>query len=119
MEPFLITPFRSAAEGTQESRFNTVHAKARNVIERTIGVLKSRFRCLLSARGLHYTPEKATQITNVCCALHNLSKHFKTEFNDELPFPLDTEVEVGEPSESNIEESAQIRNNLMLAILNE
>lgn len=75
---------------------------------------------MLSARGLHYTPEKATQITNVCCALHNLSQHFKTEFNDEIPFPLHTEGEAGEATETNIEESArQIRNNLMNAIINE
>lgn len=69
METFLITPFRNAAEGSPELHFNTVHSKARNVIERTIGVeQKSRFRCLLSARGLHYSPETATKITNICSA---------------------------------------------------
>ncbi|XP_065087445.1 putative nuclease HARBI1 [Ochlerotatus camptorhynchus] len=43
---------------------------------RTIGVMKNVFRCILGARQLHYKPEKAAKIVNVCCALHNLRKQF-------------------------------------------
>ncbi|XP_041769551.1 uncharacterized protein LOC121592211 [Anopheles merus] len=70
-----------------EATFYTNHAKGREIIERTFGALKNRFRCLLGARQLHYTPEKATQIINVCyCALHNMCIAYKI-----AEFPLDVD----------------------------
>ena len=72
-----MTPYRVSPEGSREAIFNLKLSKARNIIERTFGVLKGRFRCLLSARELHYAPEKAIQIFNVCCALHNVCLDFK------------------------------------------
>uniref|UniRef100_A0A499FX21 Putative nuclease HARBI1 n=1 Tax=Anopheles gambiae TaxID=7165 RepID=A0A499FX21_ANOGA len=72
-EPWLITPNRNPDSGTQESIFNTFHARGRNIVERTIGILKSKFRCLLGADGrLNYSPKKCTNIINICCALHNI-----------------------------------------------
>lgn len=41
-------------------------------MERCIGVLKKRFRCLLRYRTLEYAPEKAAQIINACTVLHNM-----------------------------------------------
>lgn len=41
-------------------------------MERCIGILKKRFRCLLRYRTLEYTPEKAGQIINACAVLHNM-----------------------------------------------
>lgn len=83
LEPWIITPYRSATERSAEARFNTKHSKTRNCIERCIGVLKARFRCLLSSRELHYTPEKACQIMNVCCMLHNICIHFNVDFEED------------------------------------
>ena len=67
-----MTPYSSAADDSPEALYNQRHSKARNIIERCIGLLKSRFRCLLDTRQLHYKPSKATQIVNVCDALHNV-----------------------------------------------
>lgn len=39
LEPWLLTPYRSSND-VQKHSFNEVHAKARNLIERTIGVYK-------------------------------------------------------------------------------
>ncbi|KAK9693275.1 hypothetical protein QE152_g34312 [Popillia japonica] len=41
-------------------------ASARNCVERCIGVLNSRFRCILDERTLRYCPEKAGQISIAC-----------------------------------------------------
>lgn len=43
LEPFLITPYRNAAENSPEARFNYVHSQARSIVERCIGVMKSIF----------------------------------------------------------------------------
>lgn len=87
MEKYLITPFRSAEEGSQESRFNSLHSKTRNIVERSIGVLKNRFRCILGARQLHYNPDMAGKITTVCAALHNICINFNI-VHDEIYVPL-------------------------------
>ncbi|XP_067637562.1 putative nuclease HARBI1 [Eurosta solidaginis] len=77
LQPFLLTPFRNPQANTAEHTFNQKHCSGRNIVERTIGVLKSRFRCL--ARTLQYQPEKVVQIINVCCALHNICIHYKVQ----------------------------------------
>uniref|UniRef100_A0A1I8NJ28 DDE Tnp4 domain-containing protein n=1 Tax=Musca domestica TaxID=7370 RepID=A0A1I8NJ28_MUSDO len=71
-EPWILTQYRSANEHSTESRFNKRFCKTRSIIELVFGVLKERFRCLLTARELHYAPEKVAHILNVCCALHNI-----------------------------------------------
>ncbi|XP_017461358.1 PREDICTED: putative nuclease HARBI1 [Rhagoletis zephyria] len=84
LQPYLMTPFRNASAGSRESYFNKKHAKARNIIERTIGVLKCRFRCLSTERKLHYSPQKATKIINACCALQNICLYFKMTIPEEV-----------------------------------
>lgn len=72
LEPWLMTPYLSAAEGSPEANFNNVLSKTRNIMVKTLGVLKGRFKCLLAARELKLSPEKTVQIVNVCCTLHNI-----------------------------------------------
>lgn len=107
----MITPFRSTQEGSPESKFNHIHAKTRNVVERTIGVLKNRFRCLLGARQLHYTPEMAGKITAVCAALHNICIHYNIDWPDTY---LEEEL-IGSDS---IEEDNLSASNIRIKIMN-
>lgn len=72
LEPWLITQFTNVAENSAEDHFNVEHRKIRNCIERTNGVLKLRWRCLLAERTLRYQPEVTTPFVNVCVALHNI-----------------------------------------------
>lgn len=101
MEPWLLTPHRVPEDGSSHMRFNEVHSKCRNIIERVNGVLKNRWRCLLGARELHYCPVKAAKIVNVCCALHNICLHYNA---NEIPVDSSdfstTEEEIVSPTPS-------------------
>uniref|UniRef100_A0A1B0DBN6 Uncharacterized protein n=1 Tax=Phlebotomus papatasi TaxID=29031 RepID=A0A1B0DBN6_PHLPP len=70
LEPFIFTPYPTPETDNQE-RFNRLHEQARNTIERSFGVLKAVFRCLLKHRVLHYKPVIAGKITNACFTLYN------------------------------------------------
>lgn len=50
----MMTPIIGAAPGSPEEYYTELHCRARNTVERCIGVLKSRWRCLLAHRVLHY-----------------------------------------------------------------
>ena len=76
-------------------------------------MLKNVFRCTLGARQLHYSPEKAAQIINVCAAIHNLRIKFKN--------PLEYE-ELNEPNEevydgANEDTAGYIRDEIMRSIV--
>lgn len=75
----LITPFHSPSKESSEFKFNQIHLKITQYIHDTIAQLKTRFRCLANPNGIPYGPEKASQIINTCCALHNICKKFKVE----------------------------------------
>ncbi|XP_036320417.1 putative nuclease HARBI1 [Rhagoletis pomonella] len=72
LEPWLMTPYRSVSEGTQQSNYNMRHSRTRNIVERTIGVLKNRFRCLLGARELHYSPKSQSNYKRCLCTSQHL-----------------------------------------------
>lgn len=68
----MLTPVRNPEEGSAEQRYNVAHIRARNVIERAFGVLKTRFRCLSKHRVLHYDPSTAGKMVYACMVLHNI-----------------------------------------------
>ncbi|XP_054746643.1 putative nuclease HARBI1 [Anastrepha obliqua] len=115
LEPWLITPYRTPNQA--EIKFNEMHSKCRNIIERTNGVLKNRWRCILGGRELHYAPEKAAQIIDVTCCLHNICIHFRANIPDtpdagaELNLPEIHDVHSNIPTQ-NMEVARSIRNNI-------
>ncbi|KAJ8728924.1 hypothetical protein PYW07_006620 [Mythimna separata] len=68
----MMTPILNAHPDSPEAYYTEKHVKTRNIIERTIGILKARFRCLLVRRALHYQPQIAGCIANACVILHNI-----------------------------------------------
>ncbi|CAH2088804.1 unnamed protein product [Euphydryas editha] len=71
--PFMMTPILGAASESPEEHYTNLHCRVRNTVERCIGVLKARWRCLLAHRVLHYDPVTAGRIVNACIVLHNIA----------------------------------------------
>lgn len=65
--------------------FNLKHAKARNVIERAFGILKSRWGILRSPS--FYPIEQQNLIIMTCCLLHNFIRTTSSIDHEELNVP--------------------------------
>lgn len=85
LRTWLLTPFNDPEPDTPEYRYNTFHKNTRVKIECCNGVLKSRFRCLLKHRMLHYAPNVACKIISACVVLHNICReHNVPEVEEEI-----------------------------------
>lgn len=74
LKRWLLTPFPNPQTPEQRA-YNQRHSQARAVVERTIGLLKGRWRCLDATGGaLCYRPEKVCKIVRACAVLHNLAQ---------------------------------------------
>jgi hypothetical protein len=80
---YMMTPLRSP-NSAAERAYNRAQIKTRNVVERTIGILKNRFRCLVNT--MQYQPETIGQMIVACVILHNLAITFNEEL-DYIPDP--------------------------------
>ncbi|KAH7977963.1 hypothetical protein HPB49_004097 [Dermacentor silvarum] len=70
-DPWLLSPVPGHPPmQTAEGKYNTAHATLRSIVERCIGLLMSRFRCLQRYRTLLYEPERAANIVAACAVLH-------------------------------------------------
>ncbi|XP_055681890.1 putative nuclease HARBI1 [Lutzomyia longipalpis] len=84
LEPFLFTPYPEP-QSRAELKYNKLHKKARNSVERAFGVLKAKFRCCLKHRVLHYHPTTAAKIINSCFTLYNYLKIHGIDMDDVEP----------------------------------
>ncbi|KAJ4927290.1 hypothetical protein JOQ06_015024 [Pogonophryne albipinna] len=67
----LITPYRQPLQGVGPQRFNSHHSRARSIIERAFGMMKTRFRSIfLKALEVHHT--FVPQVITACAVMHNI-----------------------------------------------
>ncbi|XP_024866356.1 protein ALP1-like [Kryptolebias marmoratus] len=67
----LITPYKRPLQGVGAQGFNTRHSRARSIIERAFGMMKTRFRVIfLQALEVHHT--FVPHVITACCVLHNI-----------------------------------------------
>ncbi|XP_030058307.1 putative nuclease HARBI1 [Microcaecilia unicolor] len=89
---WLLTPI-TIPRSDAEKRYNESHISTRCTIERTFGVLKSRFRCLhISGGSLQYSPEKVADIVLVCCMLHNIALRHKLDIDIDIVVPPEVDI---------------------------
>ncbi|KAK3918547.1 Putative nuclease [Frankliniella fusca] len=89
-EPWMLIPILDAPKESAEAHYTRMHCHARCSIERTFGILKGRWRCLLRDRKLHYSPAKCARIIKACCLLHNFCRLSNLD-DDDVEFPLGEE----------------------------
>lgn len=74
---FILPAFKhsTTAGSARRKRFNRIHARTRNIIERAFGRLKQRFRVLMKPQML--LVRNVAQVITACCVLHNICHKFK------------------------------------------
>ena len=69
---FVLTPFRDTGNVTaRERRFNFYHSVIRSQVERVIGSLKIRWRCIFDS-VLRVRITRVSKVILCCAALHNI-----------------------------------------------
>ncbi|XP_069089293.1 putative nuclease HARBI1 [Pleurodeles waltl] len=69
---WVMTPFANP-DTNEQPAYNEAHRKTRNVVERSFGLLKSRFRCLdMTGGSLLYAPPLVCKVILVCAIVHNM-----------------------------------------------
>ena len=121
-----LQEYRNAAapQGMEET-FNYAHSSLRNVIERSFGVLKMKWRMLDKIPS--YACHKQSMIIVACCALHNFirisgkkDKHFGRCDRDENYVP--PVATVNQPQTEEVEDATDVmntfRDSIALALVN-
>lgn len=83
--PWLMTIVNNPNLTQAERVFNRLLLQVRNLIERCIGVLKLRFRCILKERHLRYHPTKVAKIILACATLHNYLIFHRFDIMRDIP----------------------------------
>ena len=82
LKAWLMTPI-SEPHSAAEKKFNKAHRKTRCIVERSFGILKSRWRILDHTGGtLCYKPAKVCKIILTCMILHNICRRNGTPLID-------------------------------------
>ncbi|CAJ1061399.1 hypothetical protein H4Q32_000108 [Xyrichtys novacula] len=92
------------------ARFNTIHGKARNIIERAFGMMKARWRSIF-LRALEVKPAFASEVVTCCAILHNICMDNGDLFEAEPPPEED-----GPPPCSDAASGEHLRDRLAAAV---
>ncbi|KAK7136426.1 hypothetical protein R3I94_014919 [Phoxinus phoxinus] len=108
----LMTPYREPVQNAVQARYNRKHSRARNIVERAFGMLKTRWRSIFF-KALEVSPAFVPEVVACCTVLHNLCL-----LNGDIVDPEVVEDDDGPPEPRNTEASAgeHVRDNLAAAV---
>lgn len=96
----LLVPYRDNGHLTQRPRnYNFCHASARVVIERAFGLLKGRFRSLLTVFAMNRVDLIPTHVL-ACCILHNICLMRGDDLNFEINEDEEEVIDVAHHAEN-------------------
>lgn len=85
--PYLMVPKLNQQAGTPSARYTQCHVQARSSVERCIGILKGRWRCLRKERALHYTPDMAGKTLHSIFIRHlSFSSSLEFDKNEDIRY---------------------------------
>lgn len=89
LKSWLLTPFRDNGHLTRRQlRYNFLHSSTRMVVERSLALLKGRFRKLKTAMELN-REQDTPGIVVAACVLHNICLMSEDDISDFLEGPGD------------------------------
>lgn len=122
LESVIMTPYANPVPNSPEGRFNIAHASARNTVERAIGLLKTRFRCLLKERVARYDPTFVGNLINACVTLHNMCLEFGVNIDEDVEINFNHEpnevMHLHNQQHGGLLEGQRVRNNITINYFN-
>uniref|UniRef100_A0A3Q3IBX1 DDE Tnp4 domain-containing protein n=1 Tax=Monopterus albus TaxID=43700 RepID=A0A3Q3IBX1_MONAL len=105
----LITPYREPVQNPIQARFNTKHCRARSIVERAFGMLKTRWRSIFF-KALEVSPAFVADVVACCAVLHNLCllngdiviPEMVEDHGDDPPEPQNTGASTGDDVRDNL-----------------
>ncbi|KAL0153332.1 hypothetical protein M9458_051370, partial [Cirrhinus mrigala] len=121
----LITPYREPVHNPVQARFNSKHSRARNIIERAFGMMKTRWRSIFF-KALEISPAFVPEVVTCCAVLHNLAllngdiveAEDEEDHDDDPPEPHNPQARVGDHVRDNLA-AAVSAPNICVAALHE
>lgn len=68
----LITPYREPVQNPVQARYNSKHSRARNIVERAFGMMKTRWRSVFF-KAMEVSPAFVPEVIACCAVLHNIA----------------------------------------------
>ncbi|XP_022520223.1 putative nuclease HARBI1 [Astyanax mexicanus] len=120
----LLTPYREPVQNPVQARFNRKLSRARCVIERAFGMLKTRWRSIFF-KALEVSPVFAPEVVACCAVLHNLciahgdiiEPDVPEEEDAHAPEPAQTEERSGNEARENLAAAVSAPQMAVLALL--
>ncbi|XP_049341063.1 putative nuclease HARBI1 [Astyanax mexicanus] len=109
----LLTPYREPVQNPVQARFNRKLSRARCVIERAFGMLKTRWRSIFF-KALEVSPVFAPEVVACCAVLHNLCIAHGDIIEPDVPEEEDAHAP--EPAQTEERSGNEARENLAAAV---